>query len=133
MVPFHGSGFTASGIYVTFDIDQGTCRNCKGTGIDQEVLRKAKLINPFIEVRTPCWYCNGAGKVTVGGLPPVLGRVLKTFACREVREGDVVRFQYYTYNDVDLTDGRSFAVMSEKVAFAIIDGWDETPVNVGAA
>ena len=87
MLPFLGSGFTPSGIYVAYS----------------------------------------------DRLYPVLGRVLRTYECLDVSEGDVVHFRPMAYDWVHLDDGRSFCVMNERAVDAILEGFDSTSVTIELA
>jgi hypothetical protein len=62
-------------------------------------------------------------------LYPSLFRVLACAEdCETLRPGDVVYIRPLAYDDVALQDGTAFAVMDERRAIALIDGYDDARV-----
>jgi hypothetical protein len=133
--PFLGNGFTEGGIYIDYSCTTGNCRNCKGTGIDQDILKWLEARGIPLKNYTggaQCQYCDGAGTVTVGSLLPVLGRVLRVHpSCKLIVPGDVVHFPPQAYDWVHLNE-RSFVVMDERVLNGIIEGYDTAQVTMVA-
>ena len=58
-------------------------------------------------------------------LYPILGRVGRTYQCRYVKEGEVIRFPPLSYEYVQRDDGRMGTLMDERVVLCVIEGFDE--------
>ena len=80
------------------------------------------------------------GGLTLGGLHvaysqhlyPTLFRVLAVApGCEILRPGDVARVKPHVWDDVDLEDGRHFAVMDERRAIVVIEGFDVARKDAG--
>jgi hypothetical protein len=109
-------GFSG-GIYVVYGARHDRCKKCDGQGGTRE--------------DGVCMYCEGRGyNISTGRwLYPVLARVLKTYRCEDVKEGDVLRIAPQAFNTSPFLDPvRSpypLVVMSEQSSWAVVEGFDE--------